>query len=81
MIAEDASQDDSKLTSSSAAAAADEKIDTFEALFSELASMKETAGSLPPDQRKAYAAKVAQSFYEALGGSEDDDDEHEDDHV
>lgn len=49
--------------------------DSFEALFSELASMKDVASSLPPDQRRAYAEKVALSFYAALGGSDTEDEE------
>ena len=55
----------------------EEKLDTFESLFSELASMKETAANLPPDERKVYAEKVAQSFYAALGGSSDEDEEED----
>lgn len=37
--------------------------------------MKDVASSLPPDQRRAYAEKVALSFYAALGGSDTEDEE------
>jgi len=61
---------------------------SFEELFSKFAEMKETAASLPPDQRKAYAEKVTFAFWRAIGGddneiagigdSSDDDNEGED---
>lgn len=43
---------------------------SFEELFSKFAEMKETAASLPPDQRKAYAEKVTIAFWRAIGGDE-----------
>ena len=53
----------------------EDKVDSFEALFSELASMKEVASNLPPSQRRSYAEKVALSFYAALGGEDDEDED------
>lgn len=47
-------------------------METFESLFSELASMKEKSSSLPSAERRAYAEKVAMAFYAALGGSDDE---------
>lgn len=43
---------------------------SFEELFSKFAEMKETAASLPPEQRKAYAEKVTMAFWRAIGGDE-----------
>jgi len=43
---------------------------SFEELFSKFAEMKETATSLPPDQRKAYAEKVTLAFWRAIGGDD-----------
>ena len=51
----------------------EESIDSFEALFAELATIKAKADNLPPDERKAYAEKIALSFYAAMGGSDDED--------
>lgn len=46
---------------------------SFETLFAKFSFMKEKADTLPPEQRKAYAEKVAVSFWKALGGDDDDD--------
>jgi len=51
----------------------EESIDSFEVLFAELATIKAKADNLPPDERKAYAEKIALSFYAAMGGSDDED--------
>ncbi|XP_064607868.1 alpha- and gamma-adaptin-binding protein p34-like [Liolophura sinensis] len=46
--------------------------ESFEQLFEKLRIMKEKAEGLPPEQRKAYAEKVAVSFWKAIGGDEDE---------
>ena len=46
--------------------------ESFEALFSRMRDMKEKAESLPEEERKAYAEKVAISFWKAIGGDEDE---------
>jgi len=50
---------------------------TFEQLFSQLSKFRESAESLPNDQRKALAEELAIAFYSAIGGG--DSDESEDD--
>jgi len=45
---------------------------SFEELFGKFAEMKETAASLPPDQRKAYAEKMTMAFWRAIGGDENE---------
>uniref|UniRef100_A0A914VCY0 Alpha-and gamma-adaptin-binding protein p34 n=1 Tax=Plectus sambesii TaxID=2011161 RepID=A0A914VCY0_9BILA len=55
---------------------------SFEQMFAKFEQMKQTAESLPLDQRKAYAEKVTKAFWKAIGGdagelsglSSDDDD-------
>lgn len=44
----------------------------FENLFSSFEHLKRTASSLPPDQRRDYAEKVAVAFWRAMGGDEDE---------
>ncbi|XP_013393387.1 alpha- and gamma-adaptin-binding protein p34 [Lingula anatina] len=46
--------------------------ETFEELFAKMRIMKETAESLPAEERKLYAEKVAISFWKAIGGDEDE---------
>lgn len=46
--------------------------DNFEKLFSKLATLKDQATSLPPEQRKKYAEDTVRSFWTALGGDEDE---------
>lgn len=46
--------------------------ESFEELFQKLAAMKERASSLPANERKEYAEKVAMAFWRAMGGSEDE---------
>jgi len=43
---------------------------SFEELFSKFTEMKETASTLPPEQRKAYAEKVTLAFWKAIGGDD-----------
>ncbi|KAJ8029365.1 Alpha- and gamma-adaptin-binding protein p34 [Holothuria leucospilota] len=53
--------------------------ESFEELFMKMASMKEKANSLPPEERKKYAEKVVVSFWKAIGGDEDEIDGLSDD--
>ncbi|ESO87611.1 hypothetical protein LOTGIDRAFT_220073 [Lottia gigantea] len=46
--------------------------ENFEQLFEKLKVMKDKAESLPQSERKAYAEKVAISFWKAIGGDDDD---------
>ncbi|CAH1796246.1 unnamed protein product [Owenia fusiformis] len=46
--------------------------ESFEQLFEKMKIMKDHADTLPLDQRKAYAEKVALSFWRAIGGDEDE---------
>ncbi|XP_054713923.1 alpha- and gamma-adaptin-binding protein p34-like [Uloborus diversus] len=46
--------------------------ESFEALFSKFASMKERAEGLTGDSRKKYAEEVAIAFWKAMGGDEDE---------
>jgi len=47
---------------------------SFEQLFANFQLMKDKAQSLPDEQRKDYAEKVALAFWSAMGGSDDEDD-------
>nr|XP_053630676.1 alpha- and gamma-adaptin-binding protein p34-like isoform X2 [Cherax quadricarinatus] len=44
----------------------------FESLFSNFEHLKRTAATLPPDQRRDYAEKVAVAFWRAIGGDDDE---------
>ncbi|XP_010795687.1 alpha- and gamma-adaptin-binding protein p34 isoform X2 [Notothenia coriiceps] len=55
--------------------AGDVDMDNFERLFSKLKEMKDKASSLPHEQRKVHAEKVAKAFWTAIGGDDDDDDD------
>lgn len=46
--------------------------DDFENLFSNIEQLKRTAASLPLDQRRDYAEKMAVAFWRAMGGDEDE---------
>ena len=46
--------------------------DNFEELFAKFASFKDKASGLNDAERKAYAEKVATSFWMALGGDENE---------
>ncbi|GFR19280.1 alpha- and gamma-adaptin-binding protein p34 [Trichonephila clavata] len=46
--------------------------ESFEALFSKFASMKEKAAGLNNEEKKKYAEKVAIAFWRAMGGDEDE---------
>ncbi|XP_071518512.1 alpha- and gamma-adaptin-binding protein p34-like [Panulirus ornatus] len=46
--------------------------DDFENLFSNFEHLKRTAASLPPEQRRDYAEKVAVAFWRAMGGDQDE---------
>ncbi|GFS84159.1 alpha- and gamma-adaptin-binding protein p34 [Nephila pilipes] len=46
--------------------------ESFDALFSRFASMKEKASGLTGEDRKKYAEKVAVAFWRAMGGDEDE---------
>ncbi|XP_078113199.1 alpha- and gamma-adaptin-binding protein p34 [Sander vitreus] len=52
--------------------AGDADVDNFERLFTKLKEMKDKASSLPHDQRKVHAEKVAKAFWMAIGGDEDE---------
>ncbi|XP_029290014.1 alpha- and gamma-adaptin-binding protein p34 isoform X2 [Cottoperca gobio] len=52
--------------------AGDADVDNFERLFTKLKEMKDKASSLPHEQRKVHAEKVAKAFWAAIGGEDDD---------
>ncbi|XP_028823174.1 alpha- and gamma-adaptin-binding protein p34-like [Denticeps clupeoides] len=52
--------------------AGDSDVDNFERLFTKLKEMKDKASSLPHDQRKLHAEKVAKAFWTAIGGEDDE---------
>ncbi|KAF3688772.1 Alpha- and gamma-adaptin-binding protein p34 [Channa argus] len=52
--------------------AGDADVDNFERLFTKLKEMKDKASSLPHEQRKVHAEKVAKAFWMAIGGDEDE---------
>jgi len=54
-------------------ASAEESVQSFESLFSELWTMKEASANLPPAERRAYAEKVALAFYTAMGSSDSEE--------
>lgn len=45
-------------------------MDNFERLFSKLKEMKDKAATLPHEQRKLHAEKVAKAFWMAIGETE-----------
>uniref|UniRef100_A0A8C6XMF8 Alpha and gamma adaptin binding protein n=1 Tax=Naja naja TaxID=35670 RepID=A0A8C6XMF8_NAJNA len=47
-------------------------IENFERLFSKLKEMKEKAATLPHEQRKLHAEKVAKAFWMAIRGDQDE---------
>ncbi|XP_054859007.1 alpha- and gamma-adaptin-binding protein p34 isoform X2 [Eublepharis macularius] len=47
-------------------------LENFERLFSKLKEMKEKAATLPREQRKLHAEKVAKAFWMAIGGDRDE---------
>ncbi|XP_040893856.1 alpha- and gamma-adaptin-binding protein p34 [Toxotes jaculatrix] len=55
--------------------AGDADVDNFERLFTKLKEMKDKASSLPHEQRKVHAEKVAKAFWMAIGGDVDEIDE------
>ncbi|XP_067666807.1 alpha- and gamma-adaptin-binding protein p34-like [Haliotis asinina] len=46
--------------------------ESFEEMFEKLRVMKEKAEVMPMDQRRAYAEKIAVSFWKAIGGDDDE---------
>uniref|UniRef100_A0A8C6LD96 Alpha and gamma adaptin binding protein n=1 Tax=Nothobranchius furzeri TaxID=105023 RepID=A0A8C6LD96_NOTFU len=52
--------------------AGDADVDNFERLFTKLKEMKDKACSLPHEQRKVHAEKVAKAFWTAIGGDGDE---------
>uniref|UniRef100_A0A7N8XP87 Alpha and gamma adaptin binding protein n=1 Tax=Mastacembelus armatus TaxID=205130 RepID=A0A7N8XP87_9TELE len=52
--------------------AGDGDVDNFERLFTKLKEMKDKASSLPHEQRKVHAEKVAKAFWMAISGDEDE---------
>ncbi|KAB5574901.1 hypothetical protein PHYPO_G00214440 [Pangasianodon hypophthalmus] len=52
--------------------AGDADVDNFERLFTKLKEMKDKASSLPHEQRKVHAEKVAKAFWMAIGGDQDE---------
>lgn len=52
--------------------AGDADVENFERLFSKLKEMKDKASSLPREQRKVHAEKVARAFWMAIGGDQDE---------
>ncbi|XP_042712495.2 alpha- and gamma-adaptin-binding protein p34 isoform X3 [Chrysemys picta bellii] len=47
-------------------------LENFERLFSKLKEMKDKAATLPHEQRKLHAEKVAKAFWMAIGGDRDE---------
>ncbi|XP_037358674.1 alpha- and gamma-adaptin-binding protein p34 [Talpa occidentalis] len=47
-------------------------LENFERLFSKLKEMKDKAATLPHEQRKVHAEKVAKAFWMAIGGDRDE---------
>ncbi|XP_075391492.1 alpha- and gamma-adaptin-binding protein p34 [Tenrec ecaudatus] len=47
-------------------------VENFERLFSKLKEMKDKAATLPHEQRKLHAEKVAKAFWMAIGGDRDE---------
>ncbi|XP_055983214.1 alpha- and gamma-adaptin-binding protein p34 [Sorex fumeus] len=47
-------------------------VENFERLFSKLKEMKDKAATLPHEQRKVHAEKVATAFWMAIGGDRDE---------
>ncbi|XP_075898681.1 alpha- and gamma-adaptin-binding protein p34 isoform X1 [Nelusetta ayraudi] len=52
--------------------AGDADVDNFERLFTKLKEMKDKASSMPHEQRKVHAEKVAKAFWMAIGGDDDE---------
>ncbi|XP_040018803.2 alpha- and gamma-adaptin-binding protein p34 [Gasterosteus aculeatus] len=52
--------------------AGDADVDNFERLFTKLKEMKDKASSLPHEERKVHAEKVAKAFWTAIGGDDDE---------
>uniref|UniRef100_A0A8C4ZUW3 Alpha and gamma adaptin binding protein n=1 Tax=Gadus morhua TaxID=8049 RepID=A0A8C4ZUW3_GADMO len=52
--------------------AGDADVENFERLFTKLKEMKDKASSLPHEQRKVHAEKVAKAFWMAIGGEADE---------
>ncbi|ROL43279.1 Alpha- and gamma-adaptin-binding protein p34 [Anabarilius grahami] len=52
--------------------AGDADVENFERLFTKLKEMKDKASSLPHEQRKVHAEKVAKAFWMAIGGDQDE---------
>ncbi|KAL4613395.1 alpha- and gamma-adaptin-binding protein p34 isoform X2 [Arapaima gigas] len=50
----------------------DADVENFERLFTKLREMKDKASSLPPEERKVHAEKVAKAFWMAIGGDQDE---------
>ncbi|XP_006628802.1 alpha- and gamma-adaptin-binding protein p34 [Lepisosteus oculatus] len=50
----------------------DSDVENFERLFTKLKEMKDKASSLPHEQRKLHAEKVAKAFWRAIGGDQDE---------
>ncbi|KFQ04516.1 Alpha- and gamma-adaptin-binding protein p34, partial [Leptosomus discolor] len=50
----------------------DGDLENFERLFSKLKEMKDKAATLPHEQRKLHAEKVAKAFWMAIGGDRDE---------
>jgi len=44
----------------------------FEDLFAQFASIRDRSANLNPDERKAYAERVAIAFWKSMGGSDDE---------
>lgn len=63
-----------KKTQRTHSASLEESADSFEALFSELAVIKAKADNLPTEgEKRAFAEKMALSFYAAMGGDDGPD--------
>ncbi|XP_064013970.1 alpha- and gamma-adaptin-binding protein p34 isoform X2 [Pogoniulus pusillus] len=50
----------------------DSDLENFERLFTKLKEMKDKAATLPHEQRKLHAEKVAKAFWMAIGGDRDE---------
>jgi hypothetical protein len=56
-------------------AADNDEGDDFEGLFAQLTTFRDRSVNLPDDERRAYAEKMAMSFYNAIGGEDSSDEE------
>uniref|UniRef100_A0A0A9WW96 Alpha-and gamma-adaptin-binding protein p34 n=1 Tax=Lygus hesperus TaxID=30085 RepID=A0A0A9WW96_LYGHE len=52
--------------------AKEDDLDDFSTLFEQLATMKEQAAGLPPEERKNFAEQVVLAYWRSIGGDEEE---------